>query len=442
VNPASENPTSSQVLSTAPHAEPASVGRPPQSVLVAEDSKVIRTKLVSILETLEGVELRVAGDGLEALALARERKPDLLLTDNEMPGLTGIQLVRVLRNTWSRLELPILMLTANSATETKVQAFRHGANDYVTKPVEAAELRARVRGQLDLKLAVQDNLEARLQLLEARKFQAVGRLAAGMAHELNNPAQFTASNLAYLAKSFSKVRGILQSTLDWAHAEQSRLPFAAQMAENCKRIALEDILRETPLAVDEALEGIRRMAHVIGELKEFAGEPGAELAELELNQALCNVVEVSRSTWSPSVELFLELHPKPLLVRAAAHPIKQAILNLLNNAVEAVASLGRTGNVVIASAPTQGGVEISISDDGPGIAPELQQHLFEPFFTTKPLGQGMGQGLFVAHAIVVEQHRGRLWCESRPGQGAIFRIWLPRAALPGAVSNEPVPSFA
>jgi signal transduction histidine kinase len=442
VNPASDNPTSSQVLATAPRDERAGSGRPRQSVLVAEDSKVIRAKLASILETLEGVELRVAADGLEALALARERKPDLLLTDNEMPGLTGIQLVRVLRNTWSRLELPILMLTANSATETKVQAFRYGANDYVTKPVEAAELRARVRGQLDLKLAVQESLEARLQLLEARKYQAVGRLAAGMAHELNNPAQFTASNLTYLAKSFTKVRGILLSTLDWARTEQSRLPFAAQIAEQCQRAELEDILRETPLAVDEALEGIRRMAHVIRELKEFAGDPGVELSELELNQALCNVVEVSRSTWSSSVELFLQLHPEPLLVRAAPHPIKQAILNLLNNAVEAVESLGRTGSIVLASAPAAGGVEISVSDDGPGIAPELQSQIFEPFFTTKLLGQGMGQGLFVAHAIVVEQHGGRLWCESRPGSGATFRIWLPAAAAPGAVSNHRVPSIA
>jgi CheY-like chemotaxis protein len=94
------------------------------SVLIADDSKVIRTRLVSILETLPGVELRVAADGLEALALARESKPDLLLCDHEMPGMNGIQLLRVLRATWSRFELPILMLTANSATETKVMAFR------------------------------------------------------------------------------------------------------------------------------------------------------------------------------------------------------------------------------------------------------------------------------------------------------------------------------
>ena len=302
---------------------------------------------------------------------------------------------------------------------------------------EAERLTAEYQHSLEQEVA-----ERTAALIQSEKLATLGRLSAGMAHELNNPAQFTASNLAYLAKSFSNVRGILQNTLDWARTEQSRLPFAAQLAEQCQRVALEDILRETPLAVDEALEGIRRMAHVIRELKEFAGEPGAELADLELNQALCNVVEVSRSTWSSRVELFLDLHPEPLVVRAAAHPIKQAILNLLNNAVEAVERLGRSGNVVIASAPIQGGVEISISDDGPGIAPELQQHLFEPFFTTKGLGQGMGQGLFVAHAIVVEQHRGRLWCESRPGSGATFRLWLPLSAVPGAVSNERVPSIA
>jgi DNA-binding response OmpR family regulator len=152
---------------------------PRNSVLIADDSKVIRNRLVSILESLDGVELRVAVDGLEALALAKERKPDLLLCDHEMPGLTGIQLLRVLRATWSRVELPILMLTSNSATETKVLAFQHGANDYVTKPVEPAELCARVMGQLELRQAIYENLAARVQLFEARKYQAVGRLAAG-----------------------------------------------------------------------------------------------------------------------------------------------------------------------------------------------------------------------------------------------------------------------
>ena len=423
MNPASDDPVNAE-LAALSRTRPASVRRVRQSMLVAEDSKIIRAKLTTILGTLDGVDLRVAGDGLEALALAREHKPDLVLTDNELPGMTGIQLLRVLRNTWSPLELPILMLTANSATETKVQAFRYGANDYVTKPVEAAELCARVRGQLDLKLAIQENLEARVQLLEARKYQAVGRLAAGVAHELNNPAQYTSSNLSYLAKSFAAARPVLQSALDWAKAHPQD-PFAAQLRRQAQLLGLEELLQEVPLAVEEAVDGIRRMAHIIREMKEFAGDPHAERVELDLGEALRNVVEVSRSSFSASLDVELRLGAGVPRVRCAAHPIKQAFLNIVTNAAEAVQTLGRRGKLVISSLSVRDGVELRFCDDGPGVQPELQSQIFEPFFTTKPLGQGMGQGLFVAYAIVVEQNGGRLQCESVPGSGATFVVWLP-----------------
>jgi two-component system NtrC family sensor kinase len=400
------------------------------SILIADDSKVIRGRLVSILESLEGVELRVAVDGLEALALAKERKPDLLLCDHEMPGLTGIQLLRVLRGTWSRVELPILMLTSNSATETKVLAFQHGANDYVTKPVEPAELCARVNGQLELRRAIFENLAARVQLFEARKYQAVGRLAAGVAHELNNPAQYTSSNLSFLRKSYASMQSVLVSTLEWAKGEQHNHPFARRIAEQSRSLRLEEILGEAPMAVEEALDGIRRMANIIAEMKEFAGDPHADVVELELNQALRNTVEVSRPMWSRVLSVRLELEPELPSVRGAAHPMKQAFLNVLTNAVEAVASQKRnsSGQLTIRTARADGGVEVIFSDDGPGIAMDLQDQIFDPFFTTKPLGQGTGQGLFVAYAIIVEQHGGRVRCESQPGKGATFRIWLPIAA--------------
>jgi two-component system NtrC family sensor kinase len=161
-------------------------------------------------------------------------------------------------------------------------------------------------------------------------------------------------------------------------------------------------------------------------MKEFAGDPNADVAPIDLNQALRNLVEVSRSTWSKSLDVELDLHPALPMVRCAPHPIKQAFLNVLTNAVEAVQSLGHRGKLVIASAPAAGGgVDVRFSDDGPGIELALQARIFEPFFTTKPLGQGMGQGLFVAYAIVVEQSGGRLRCESQPGAGATFHVWLP-----------------
>jgi two-component system NtrC family sensor kinase len=406
-----------------------------QTVLIAEDSKIIRGKLVSILSTLDGVRVRVAADGVEALGLCKEEKPDLLLTDNEMPGLTGLQLVRVLRGIWSRLELPILMLTSNTAMETKVSAFRYGANDYVTKPVEPAELCARVRGQLDLKGALQESLEARVQLLEARKYQAVGRLAAAVAHELNNPAQYTANNLSYLAKSFHSMRSVLESTIEWANSERPSDTFAVELRERCRQLRLTETLEETPAAVAEAQDGIARMAHIIAEMKEFAGDPEAGAADLDLNHAVRNSIEVARAMWSPTLDVELALHPRLPSVRGVEHPIKQAFLNVLTNAVEAVASLGRKGQLRIATAPLEGGAEVCFTDDGPGIAPEVQRQLFEPFFTTKPLGQGTGQGLFVAYAVIVEQNGGRLSCESQLGAGATFRIWLPGAPESGSRSE-------
>jgi two-component system, NtrC family, sensor kinase len=274
-----------------------------------------------------------------------------------------------------------------------------------------------------------ENLEARVQLIEARKYQAVGRLAAGIAHELNNPAQYTSSNLGFLSKSYASIRSTLLATLEWAKAEEGGHPFAERIAEQSRQLRLEEVLGETPAAVEEALDGIRRMANIIAELKEFAGDPSVDISELELNQAVRNTVEVSRAMWSGVVQVSLDLQPGLPLVRCAPQPIKQAFLNLLTNAVEAVQSQkrnGAAGRVAIRSAPVEGGVEVCFSDDGPGILPELKPRIFEPFFSTKPLRQGTGQGLFVAYAIIVEQNGGQLRCESQPGQGATFSVWLPR----------------
>jgi two-component system NtrC family sensor kinase len=167
------------------------------------------------------------------------------------------------------------------------------------------------------------------------------------------------------------------------------------------------------------------MAHIISEMKEFAGGPEAVASAFDLNQAIRNSIEVSRAMWSPILDVSLELHPALPPVHGVAQPIKQAFLNLLTNAAEAVASLHRRGKLSILTKPLDGGAEVCFTDDGPGIEPSVQSQLFEPFFTTKPIGQGTGQGLFVAYAIIVEQSGGRLTCESRPGAGATFRVWLP-----------------
>jgi C4-dicarboxylate-specific signal transduction histidine kinase len=170
-------------------------------------------------------------------------------------------------------------------------------------------------------------------------------------------------------------------------------------------------------------------------MKEFAGDPEAGAADLDLNHVVQNSIAVSRAMWSPTLDVELALHPKLPSVRGLEHPINQAFLIVLANAVEAVASLGRKGQLRIATAPLAGGAEVCFTDDGPGIAADVQSQLFEPFFTTKPLGQGTGQGLCVSYAVIVEQNGGRLSCESQLGAGATFRIWLPGAPESGPRSG-------
>ena len=139
-----------------------------RKILIADDSPVEADHIRGALEALRGTEAHVVEDGATAVSECKRVRYDLVLCDFEMPGLNGLQVVRLLRSSWSRLELPILMLTVRDDVQTKVLSLRQGANDYVTKPVEPEELLARVQGQLDLKAAVEASIEARVRELEGR----------------------------------------------------------------------------------------------------------------------------------------------------------------------------------------------------------------------------------------------------------------------------------
>jgi DNA-binding response OmpR family regulator len=184
-------------------------------ILIADDSPIETEHIRKSLEGMRGTEVVCVEDGATALSECKRARYDLVLCDFEMPGLNGLQVVRLLRSSWSRLELPVLMLTVRDDVQTKVLSLRQGANDYVTKPVEPEELLARVQGQLDLKSAVEANIEARVRMLEERKLATIGRLAAGLAHDLNTPAQFTADNLVFLQKAVAGSAQLLERTRDY-----------------------------------------------------------------------------------------------------------------------------------------------------------------------------------------------------------------------------------
>jgi signal transduction histidine kinase len=408
------------------------IGRP--HILIAEDSRPARQHLVQTLEALGDVLVSEAQNGAEAISKVERLSPDLLLCDYNMPILDGLQTLKLLRRRWSAVELPILMLTGSHSLNDKVAAFNFGANDYVTKPVHPEELLARVKAQLSLKLAIAQNQAARDRLLQASKLQTVGRLAAGLAHEMNTPAQYVSDNLHFLTKAFGGMQAVLESLQPIIMGEppaprEETLGEARQLWRK-QRVAFA--LEQAPAALSQSLEGVRRIADLIAELKAFTGT-GAEEARAasNLNEAVSNVVNVTRAEWEPVAELVFELDGELPPVPVYVAELKQVLLNLVYNCVHAFrgefGGEARRGNIRIGSRLEAAGAVLSISDDGPGIPAGIRDQIFDPFFTTKQVGGGTGQGLAVAYDVVVNRHGGKLTCLESAEHGARFEVWLPLA---------------
>lgn len=402
-----------------------------QKILVADDSNAEAERIRHILGGLDGAQVTVVEDGAQAVRACKNDRFDLVLCDYEMPGLNGLQVVRVLRSTWSRLELPILMLTVRDDVQTKATSLRQGANDFVTKPVQPEELLARVQGQLDMRALMEENIQVRTQMIQTRKLETIGRLAAGVAHELNTPAQFTANNVVFLQKVFAGMDEVLSRLRgQLASLPGTEQPWVGEVLEIWKRRRLEYLLEEAPKALDESINGVMRMARIVRELQDFAGTPDPSWDAADLNRALDNTVSVSRPLWSTSATVALELEPGLPHVVCDVTALKQAFFSLLMSAVE----LGRGGRsarntaaVVIASARAPRGVEIRVCAEGAGVPGELPTSIREVLEgRTLPVDADHA-GLAVAHHVVAQQHGGELWCETIPHERTIFRLLLPEA---------------
>jgi signal transduction histidine kinase len=370
-----------------------------------------------------------------------------------MPGLNGLQVVRLLRSSWSRLELPILMLTVRDDVQTKVLSLRQGANDYVTKPVEPEELLARVQGQLELKGAVEANIEARVRMLEGRKLATIGRLAAGLAHDLNTPAQFTADNLVFLQKAVAGSSQLLERVREYLVSRPAAdATFADEFLAFWQQKRVGYLIGEAPKALEEALNGIMRMARTVRDLKEFAGVPGPNWGPADINRALENTVAVSRQMWSSVAEVSLELDRGLPLVSCDVTALKQAFFDIVMAAVERAPKAVSAGRaraprgapppvshqlpITICTRRIEDGIEISFRDNGPSLPAELQQLLRDRDSTPELLELLDRHGLGMAHSVIAVQHQGRMIGESAVGQGATLVVRL-REDLQTPRAREP-----
>lgn len=342
-------------------------------ILVAEDEADLRAFIAAALES--EFEVIAATDGADALEKVKAQRPDLVLTDVMMPNVSGTDLCRSIKSEPGLRNLPVVMLTARSGSDSTLEAYAAGADDFVTKPFHTRVLVARIRAQLKLR-------SLGLQLANQARLSTAGTMAAGIAHEVKNPVNAVLNAAKLLSRpdgkkvSRERLLGVIQD------GASRILGIISALEENVRPAEHDGV---TTCAVDAGLDSsLQLLAYKFG-----------------------------------GIEVHKSYHAQRLVV-ASARQLNQVFLNLLDNA-------GKAGprNVWLATEDVPGGgVRVRVEDDGGGVAPEAAPLLFEPFFTTRAAADGTGLGLFLCQRIV-DDAGGSLRYEAREGGGARFLIELP-----------------
>ncbi|RLJ17030.1 hypothetical protein DJ030_09735 [bacterium endosymbiont of Escarpia laminata] len=289
-----------------------------------------------------------------------------------------------------------------------------------------------ISSNIEHRLSLEERQSMEVQLRHAQKLEAVGQLAAGIAHEINTPTQFVNDNTHFLREAFADYGRLLvaydrlvETAVD-GPIPQIELKEVKELAEE---IDIDYLKEEIPQAVEQSLEGLGRIARIVQAMKEFSHPGTAEKTPTDLNRMIETTIDVSRNEWKYSAELITALDPALPQVPALAGEFNQVMLNLIVNAAHAITDVagesGEKGEIRITTRQDGEWAEIRVSDTGKGIPEAIQKRIFDPFFTTKEVGKGSGQGLTIAWSAIVDKHDGTIDVESEEGKGTTFTIRLP-----------------
>jgi PAS domain S-box-containing protein len=290
--------------------------------------------------------------------------------------------------------------------------------------------------QLGLLLVGEDITERKrleAQLVLAQKMESIGQLAAGIAHEINTPSQFVSDNLRFLQESFGAIQKVLDVYAQVLHTlpQDTVAPQLRQVMDTTLAEAdLAYVTDEIPKALQQALDGAERVTHIVRAMKNFSHPGTAEKKPIDLNETIESTVTVARNEWKYVADLVLHLDPTLPPILCFPGEFNQVILNLIVNAAHAIGPVlekagGGKGTITLTTRMQEDWVEVRIADTGTGIPEGARNKIFDPFFTTKEVGKGTGQGLAMAHDVIVKKHGGRLTFETEVGTGTTFIIQLP-----------------
>jgi signal transduction histidine kinase len=379
-------------------------------ILVADDEPDMRRFLKSQLE--ETYEVVEAVDGQDATNKTHEVMPDLILLDLMMPHKDGLQVCRELREYAPTAGIPIILLTARADEEAKFDALQMGANDFLAKPFSSVELQARVKNLIErhrdqrklskqneeLSDAIEQIKETELQLVQSEKLSSLGRLSAGIIHEINNPLNYSLTGLFALrnkGKNFPP--------------EQ--------------RAEFDEI-------VNDVEEGIKRVRNIVSDLRTFTHPGGGTGEPVEVADTVQAAMRFLAGEWRDKAVIHQQVPPEQLLW-GNRNKLIHVLVNLMQNAIDALGEKtfadGEKPQIWI-SGRTEGTRSlIVVRDNGPGIEKKVEDKIFDPFFTTKDPGKGMGLGLSICYRIV-QGYGGKISVRSERGQFCEFTLDFPATA--------------
>ncbi len=270
------------------------------------------------------------------------------------------------------------------------------------------------------------------QLNHAQKMESIGQLAAGIAHEINTPMQFVGDNTLFLEHSFRQIFDtvkecdkLLQDSQHGTISEKA----VEDLKSTFKKNDMNYLAEEVPLAIEQSLEGVKRVSSIVKAMKEFSHPGLEEKIPTDLNKAIDTTLTVANNEWKYVADVVKEFDASLPLVPCFVNDFNQVILNTVVNAAHAIADVvknkGDKGTIIITTCQTEEWAEIRIQDTGTGIPPHVKSKVFDPFFTTKDVGKGTGQGLAIVHSVIVKKHQGTVALETEVGQGTTFIFRLP-----------------
>jgi PAS domain S-box-containing protein len=275
------------------------------------------------------------------------------------------------------------------------------------------------------------------ELANAQKLESIGQLAAGIAHEINTPTQFIGDNIRFLQESVGEMLGVLDRLLSLGAAQDAMIS-AKELATLFATMDMGYLREEVPRAIVQSLDGVERISKIVGAMKDFS-HPATEKAPYDLNRAILSTITVATNEWKYVADIVTDLAADLPFVPVMPGAFNQVVLNILVNAAHAIGAANATtvatkGVITVSTRKHQNWAEIRIKDSGCGMPQEVRDRIFDPFFTTKGVGKGTGQGLAIAHDVIVKKHHGTITVDTAPGLGTTFVLRLPLEATDAAAA--------